>query len=178
METGILNEQSVSRNGGKRPGAGRKEGSKNKATIEKKIVEDAFKQRVLKSADKLLNAQMNLAEGVQYLYRIDKTKIIGPKGGVSYRPEKPVLVTSPIEIENYLAGLTEDGDAQDENDPEAAYYFLTTEKPDNRALDSLFDRVFGKVPQRIADFEGKKLVIGFDPVFDATTRETKEDSTE
>lgn len=149
METDTLKQQSVSGNGGKRPGAGRKKGSKNSATLEKQIVEEAYRQRVLRSADKLLNSQMSLAQGNQYLYRIDKTKIVGPKGGVSYKSERPELVTNQFEIEDYLAGLTEDGDLKDENDPEAAYYYLTTEKPDNRALDSLFDRTFGKVPQRL-----------------------------
>lgn len=176
MEIDTLKDQPISGKGGKRPGAGRRKGSKNRATLEKQIVEEEYKQRVLHSANKLLNAQMNLAEGAQYLYRIDKTKIIGPKGGISYRSEKPKLVTDQWEIEEYLAGLTEDGDVEDENDPSAAYYYITAEKPDNKALDSLFDRAFGRVPQRLADFEGKKLVLGFDPSFNAITPHTKEDS--
>jgi len=116
-----------SRWGGLRPNSGRPEGSMNKATVEKKIVEEEFKQRVLRSSNELINSQMNLAQGVQMLYCIEKDD----KG----KNKPPRLVTLQSEIEDYLAG--EVGDNSD-------YYFITTERPDNRALDSLFDRVFGK----------------------------------
>ena len=34
-------------------------------------------------------------------------------------------------------------------DDEDDYYFITTERPDNRALDSLFNRTFGKAKETI-----------------------------
>lgn len=137
MSNEILKNQSFKGTfGGKRPGAGRKKGGMNKATKEKKIVEEEFKQRVLNSAHKLLNSQMNLAEGCQFLYKIEQEE--DEEGHV--RRKKPELVTSQAEIEEYLSG--------DNDDPEK-YFYVTTEKPDNKALDSLFDRVFGKVPQAI-----------------------------
>jgi len=134
--------------GGKRPGAGRKRGSFGKGTMEKKIVFEEIKSRVLKSAQALLDSQMNLALGVQMLYMIKTDK----KGNRS----RPVLVTDRFTIEEYLAGeLNNSGDEE--------YFFITTERPDNRALDSLFDRVIGKATQPIdldpKDEGGFKLTI-------------------
>jgi hypothetical protein len=118
--------------GGKREGAGRKPGGMNKATKEQKIVEQEFKDRVLRSMGIIINSQMNLALGCQYLYKIvTKTD----SKGVQHR-SKPIMVTDQDEIELYLAG-----ENKDDNDD---YYYLTTDKPDNKALDSLIDRVFGK----------------------------------
>lgn len=121
---------------------GRPEGSQNKATLEKKLVEEEMKQRVLRSADQLMNAQMNLAQGVQMLFKIVKDED-GKKVG------KPELVTDQIEIEEYLAGEYEGGDTD--------YYFMTTERPDNKALDSLFDRTLGKAVQRVGNPDGSNI---------------------
>jgi len=136
MDTGNTTEEldnlkDVSKHGGKRDGAGRPAGSENRATKEDKVVREEFRQRVLKSMSKLIDAQMNLAQGTQMLFRIDKET--DAKG--NERNSKPELVTDQTEIEEYLAGETSDNDS---------YYFITTERPDNRALDSLIDRVFGK----------------------------------
>lgn len=119
--------------GGKRPGAGRARGSKNKKTIEQEVAMQEMRDRIIRSKDELLNSQMNLAMGVQMLY-----KIITDKDGNRHKPE---LVTSQEEIESYLAG---------EYDSFTEYYFITTERPDNKAIDSLFDRVFGKATQPVA----------------------------
>lgn len=128
--------------GGARPNAGRPRGSENEETRKKRVVEEEFKQRVLRSANKLISSQMNLAEGVQMLYVIEKTE----KGA----NKKPRLITDPETIESFLAGELED--STDE------YYFITTERPDNRALDSLFDRVFGKSVNNIdVTSDGKQL---------------------
>lgn len=121
------------KNGGARPGAGRPKGSENQSTKDKRIVQEKLKQRVLKSADSLMTSQMNLAKGIQMLYKI-KTNKDGSK-------RKPELVDNLEEIESYLAGEYEDSNDE--------YYFITTERPDNRALDSLFDRTFGKARQNI-----------------------------
>jgi len=125
--------------GGARDNAGRPYGSKNSATKEQKVVQEEFRQRVLKSMDTLITSQMNLAEGVQMLYKISKDD----KG----KNKKPVIVTSQYEIESYLAGEQED---------KSEYYFITTERPDNRALDSLIDRVFGKSTHNIDVQSGGK----------------------
>lgn len=121
--------------GGVRKNSGRKKGKMEQKTIDKINAEKEMKQKILKSLEPILNAQLSLAKGVQYLYRIDTEE--DAKG--NERRQKPVLVTDKYEIESYLAG----------NCDEDSYYFITTEKPDNRALDSLIDRVFGKSRQNI-----------------------------
>lgn len=129
--------------GGAREGSGRPSGSTNKQTKERRAVEEAMKDRIMRSADTLLNSQMNLAQGVQMLYVI-KTDDKGKK-------EKPELVTDQPTIESYLAGELDE--EQDE------YYFITTERPDNRALDSLFDRTFGKARQNVTVDGGEPMKI-------------------
>jgi hypothetical protein len=134
----------MGQNGGKRPGAGRKKGSKSKATLEKERVLAEVRQRIMTQAQRILDAQLSLAQGQQFLYKIEKELQIGPKGGKKYVSSKPKLVTDQWEIEAYLDGLVESGDMHDENDPEATYYFITAKEPSNMAIDSMFNRAFGK----------------------------------
>lgn len=141
----------MGKRGGKQPGAGRPKGSKTKATLEKEAIKKVFDQRIMKVADRLADAQISLATGSQYLYKIEKEEIIGPKGGKSYRAKKPVLVTSRYEIEAYLEGVVE-GDIADDRDPRATYYFLTAKDPENTAIDSMFNRVWGK-PRESVDMQ-------------------------
>lgn len=130
--------------GGARPNAGRPLGSENEQTRKKRIVEEEIKQRVLRSANKLINAQMSLAQGVQMLYVIEKTKRGANK--------KPRLITDQTIIEKFLAGELD-------NEPDE-YYFITTERPDNRALDSLLDRIFGKAVSNLdITSDGEALII-------------------
>jgi len=133
--------------GGYRPTGGRKKGSKDKRTIDKETAEAEMKMRILKSLRSLVNSQMSLAKGVQYLYRIDKK--FNEKTG-NYTDSKAVLVSNSEEIEAYL---TRDYNQKDK------YYFITSEKPDNSALNSLLDRVFGKATQAIESKEAITLKI-------------------
>jgi len=119
-------------NGGKRPGAGRPKGSLSKSTIEKKAVEAELHNRILGAVDRILNAQLTLAEGTSFLFRIDETE--------SGKREH-VLVTDPNEIKRYLDGEFLGLQDRAGND---SYYYIQTKSPDNRAIDSMFDRVFGK----------------------------------
>jgi len=134
--------------GGKREGAGREFGSKNRATKERKIVEEEFKQRILKNAHGLFNSQLNIASGCSFLFRVDVT------GEGSRRKEKHVLVTDPEEIRVFL-----DGDTTEE------YYYITTKSPDNKAIDSLIDRVFGRATQGI-EVDANVNVSKFDTLDD------------
>lgn len=145
--------------GGKQPGAGRPKGKKNSATLEKEAILKEYRQKILKSADVLFNAQITLARGQTYLYKIEKEEIIGPKGGKSYKNKRPELVTSQWEIEDYLQGLIEEGDKDDEDDPNAAYYFLTTKDPDNKAIDSMLDRTWGKSTQPLAGDKDNPVIV-------------------
>lgn len=137
--------------GGKRPNSGRAKGSMNKSTLEKIAVETEFKQRVLKQAEGLFNAQSLIAQGQQFLYKIEKYKEKGVKGGVKWIAKKPKLVTSEWEIRSYLDDLVDkaNGDLEDDTNPAATYYFITTKEPNNQAIDSMLDRVFGKARQTI-----------------------------
>lgn len=133
MEKELENLKENSKWGGAREGAGRKEGGENQETKEKRIAKKEMIKRIIKSKDNLLNAQMNLAQGVQMLYCITTNK-----KGIRSKPE---LITDQNTIEMYLSGELE------EEKPDNEYYFITTERPDNRALDSLLDRAFDKSKQ-------------------------------
>ncbi len=134
--------------GGKRKGAGRKEGSLNKKTIEKQKAEKAFVQRILQSVDRLFNAQLSLAEGSTFLYRVDEV------GEGKDKRREHNLVTDPEEIKEVLDETDGAGGTVDET-----YYYITTKAPDNKAIDSLLDRAFGKPLSKTAltDPEGKSL---------------------
>jgi len=124
--------------GGARPGAGRKKGGMNAKTKEAKIVEEELRNRVLKHANKILNAHLNVALGATYMYRIDETE--DSKGR---KIRKHVLVTDPDEIQAVLDDTDGIGTSGDD------YYYITTDKPDIRAIDSLFDRTFGKPASKV-----------------------------
>ena len=91
----------------------------------------SFRERVAKHADLLFDYQFTLARGCTVLYRVEKDKQGNDKS--------PVMVTDQSEVMDYLAGKLKDG----------KYRFITTEKPDNRAIDSLLDRTFGKADSKI-----------------------------
>lgn len=124
-------DKEVAKRGGRRSGAGRPRGSRNK--INKAIVtkEGQIKDRIMRNLDDLLTAQISLAKGTQYLFRIDIKRVGDRKTPIH------TLVTDPEEIKRFL-----DGDADED------YYYITSQKPEARALDSLFDRVLGKSGQK------------------------------
>ena len=103
---------------------GRPPGVLNKKTREHKIVEQEFKDRIIDNIQELLTAQMNLAKGASYMFRKDG--------------DESVLVTDPGEIKKVLDEVEGTGIVDEQ------YYYITTKYPDNRALDSLLDRVFGR----------------------------------
>lgn len=124
---------------------GRPKGQKNAATLEKEREKKALDQFYLRMQRRINTAQASLAIGQTFLYKIEKKEIIGPKGGVSYENQKPELVTSQHEIENYLTELAENnGELEDTNDPATTYYFLTTKEPNNEAIKDILNRVHGK----------------------------------
>lgn len=127
--------------GGARPGAGRKKGKLEPQTIEKMQVKKAFIDRVNKNADKLLNAQLTVALGVQYVFYRYKITYKDKNGTKKTRWSKFERVTDEEVIKQYL-----DGDFEGSDDE---YYMITAEKPDTKTIDSLIDRSFGKAPQNI-----------------------------
>lgn len=134
----------MGKNGGKRPGAGRKPGSKTKATLEKEKVAEAFNQRVMAKADALFNAQLTLAVGSMKVFRIDETEGEGGKKKREY-----THVTDPDEIKRLL----------DEHDGgngvvDGAFYYFSEVMPDNRAIDSMLNRALGK-PKETLEHAGE-----------------------
>lgn len=140
----LENSKNKSSWGGSRDNAGRPKGSQNKATKERKAVEEAFTQRVMEHADDLFNAQYNLATGTAYVYRVDETE--DDKGK---KKRDHVLVTDPDEIKEVLDETDGSGGVVDEN-----YYYITTRSPSNQAIESLLNRAIGK-PQDNVDVTSK-----------------------
>lgn len=110
---------------------GRPLGRKNDTTLIREARLERIKERVNEATDVLVNSQLSLARGLSFLYRIDKDA----KGS----NKKPELVTHQYEIEAYLNG----------NVDEDSYYYITTERPDNQAINALFDRTHGKASQSV-----------------------------
>jgi len=139
MESEQSEQLPKKKNGGARPNSGPKLGAKYKKTIEKEIELAYIKERVSRAKDVLIDSQLSLARGLSYLYRIDKDE----KG----KNKKPELVTAQYEIEAYLSGETD----------EDSYYYITTIKPENNAIDSLLDRSVGK-PKETHQIEGNIIL--------------------
>jgi hypothetical protein len=118
--------------GGYRPGSGRPKGTHMPHTLEKKRVEAEMRNRILANATKITNRMLQLAEGCSYLYKYTLDK--------NGNKKKAELVTDEEEIKAYL-----DGDVKDNEE----YHFITTDKPDFKALESMLDRVFGKATQKV-----------------------------
>lgn len=103
--------------------------------------------RVIAANEALINAQIILATGQTFLYKIEKEYVPAGKFGNKkeyWKNKKPVIVTDQNEIEDYLSGLIENGDMDDEYDSSATYYYMTTKEPNNEAIKDLQNRVHGK----------------------------------
>lgn len=138
--------------GGKRKGAGRPKGKVSVETLTKELALKNFNDRVAKSTNALFNAQKTVAMGVTYIYRLDeeeKTK----KDGSTYTIKTPVLVTDPEEIAEAIDFLEGNGDTEN-------YYYVTTEKPDTKAIDSLMNRTYGRPKESIEHTGEIKGLVG------------------
>ncbi len=146
--------------GGARPGAGKKKGSKHASTLTREAVLKAYRELGMGAARIIFNAQLHLAIGQTFLYKIEKEVLVGPKGGKTIRAKPPKLVTEQWEIESFLNREVDvmNNEAEPLN-REDTYYFLTTKEPRNDAADSILDRTFGKATQAIelAGKDGKPL---------------------
>ena len=99
-----------------------------------------FKARAAKQAQRLLNAQLNLALGSNVLLRFDK--------GKNGKPLAPVVVDDEQEVIDFFDGKFKEGINE-----EGSYYLISTHKPSNAAIDSILDRAFGR-PDKDEDDEG------------------------
>lgn len=125
--------------GGKREGAGRPKGSMNEATQQRMAVKAAFIERVNKNADRLFNAQFDLAVGEKYLM----VKRVEGEGN-----RRKTWVEIVTDVETIKAYLDDDGETLNSDSGED-YYYMTTKPANNLALDSLLNRSFGKADEHI-----------------------------
>lgn len=125
-------------NGGKRRGAGRPKGSRSPHTIERDLALKHMRARVVEATDHLLTSQMAVAHGLTFLYVIKTVK---------GKRQKPRVVKDQATIEMYLAD--ELINSRDE------YFFMATERPNTAAIDSLFDRTYGRSVQTLNDDDDK-----------------------
>jgi len=136
------NNTMTNTHGGKRSGAGRKPGRLSIKTLQKLAVKRELDQRVLNSADQLFNAQYAKAVGSIQVFRIDE------KGTGKNKKKVHTLVTAAAEITEVLNSIDGTGGIVGED-----FYFITDIPPDNRAIDSMYDRTFGKPNQSLEIIE-------------------------
>lgn len=136
-----------SKRGGKRANAGRprKDIYTQKHTIASRKATVAMQMRVVRQTPALINSLVVLARGVSYLMRVEK---IGGKLRSS-------IVKDKAEIIAYLDGELQDTETK-------TYHYITTEKPEINAINSLLDRTYGKPRQTIGldgGAEGKPISV-------------------
>lgn len=126
--------------GGARPGAGRKKGYKTPATLEREAVAAAINQQIMQQAATIIRSTLIPALGTTYIYRIDREK--NKKGDVI--SVKHVLVKDQHEI-----ALALDQIGQPNQSGEDEYYYITTERPEFKAGESLLNRALGKAKESV-----------------------------
>lgn len=119
---------SPSTHGGARKGSGGVKGKKTQKVLDRMKEKQRLLDRITRNADKLYEAQFRLATGVQLLFVI-KTDRKGNR-----LPAEQV--TDPETIAAFLDGELDGVDDE--------YYFIATQKPDNKAIKDMLDRAFGK----------------------------------
>lgn len=124
--------------GGYRPGSGTKPGAKLKRTIERDDALKIYRERVVKHADELFNAQLANAKGNTYIYEVVEIEIGGGK-----TRKKHELVTDPQKILQVL-----DQNQGNSGEVEGGYFIVTIEKPDNVAIKDMMDRTYGTATQK------------------------------
>lgn len=137
--------------GGYRAGSGKKKGSKHKKTLEREAARKAYEQMVLENLRPLFQRQLLLANGVNYVYRIDRHERKGQPVRIEH-----VLLESPSEIADAL-DLIMNEDFQDPH--ETGFYYVTTKAPEGRAIDSMLDRSIGKPAQPISGDKDNPLEV-------------------
>lgn len=120
--------------GGRQPGAGRPKGKPTQRALIAMEAKSRMLQRIHENADRLVNAQLQLALGSTYLFK--RIRLVN---GVWTRYQ---LVKELDEITAYM-------DGEFDKDESVSYVMLTADKPDSKAIDSMLDRGFGRAPMSI-----------------------------
>lgn len=126
---------------------GRPHGALSEVTKLRRDSDKLYQERVLKVTSILFNKQFSAAIGLQYMYKFE---LRYDKENNPYY-SKPILVVSPDEIAYGLQQILKVGEGK--TDPDAVspdvYFNITTKDPDQKVIDSMMDRVFGKAKQQI-----------------------------
>lgn len=127
---------------GQKPGHNGRTGYRAPQTIERMTAKRLMIQRITQSTDGLLNAQLNKAHGETFLMCRTTTG----KGR-----EKRVSVDVVTDTETIKAFLMDDGDTlnHDGGDDDKYYYYISKKPADNNAIQSLFDRAYGKATEKV-----------------------------
>lgn len=141
-------ENQVKQWGGARAGAGRKLHGKNPATIKREEAKRQFQARVAKNANKLFNAQFDLAIGEKYLM----VKRVTGTG-----KDRKTWVEVIEDIETIKKYIDDDGESLNADAGED-YYYMSVRGANNPAIDSLLNRSFGKADESLdITSDGRKL---------------------
>lgn len=151
----LKKNQKKSKRGGTRTGSGRKPGVKSPETIieenkkkerifEKQEAKKQLEQRIANRLNILLNSQFNLAEGVACLVHTYY------QGKGENRKKHTEIIKDEEIIKQYF-----DDQLEDETE-DGEFYYITTEKPEGKMIDSLIDRLVGKASESIKLFNEKE----------------------
>jgi hypothetical protein len=126
--------------GGKRNNAGAPKGTVQRRSLEKAAVARVLRERTMKQADNLFNAQLAKALGSIMIFRIDEEITAS---GKTKRVHTHVTDLDEIKL------VLDETSSQGEGTVGESYYFVTNIPPDNKAIDSMLDRALGKAVQSI-----------------------------
>jgi len=126
--------------GGIRANQGRPKGSILNTTKEKKAVKAEFDRRVRQHADRLFNAQLNLAVG---------ETVLMVKEYVGEGKNRKVKHTQVTDIDIISQFLDENNGGPTTLGEDDSWYYLTTRQANNQAIDSLLNRGFGKPTEKV-----------------------------
>lgn len=102
---------------------GRTKGTPNKATVEKRLLQEHFEARIAARFDALIDSHLLAAEGVSHIMAKDKAG-------------KWVEVTDPTRMAEVMNSGEE-------------FYRISARNPDVRALKELWDRMWGQPKQAL-----------------------------
>ena len=124
---------------------GKKKGSKNKKTIEREDALKTYHQEMMQRLMPLIRAQQQSAQGVVVVMR---PKLVKNSKGKLERTGELKQVRNPEEIEELF-----NSDKVGEN-----FHIVFAKDPNVKAIQDIFDRVFGKAKEQIdLNLRGKEL---------------------
>jgi hypothetical protein len=133
---------------------GIKKGTKRPHTLEREAALKIYQQQILENLKPLIRSQLNAANGLTVMFQ--KKLLRNKKTGKLERTGDLVRVTNPERVEELL-----NGDCKGEN-----YYYITIKDPNVKALEDLFNRVFGKPKETLEVDGGLDLNIDIKKIID------------